>query len=77
LDDLARIWLDADSAHRRLITAATDQIDSLLASDPEHQGESRSGNRRILFVPSLVVVFSVDTQHSLVRVLHVWSYGDG
>ena len=75
LEELASIWLEANSAERRGITAATDEIDSVLSSDPEREGESRTGNSRILFVPSLVVVFSVDTQTHLVRVLPVWRYG--
>lgn len=75
LNDLARVWLNADSATRRAITAATDQIDSNLSREPENAGESRAGNRRVVFVPPLVVVFSVDTKQHRVRVLHVWQFG--
>ena len=75
LNELAAIWTDAELTERRSITAATDRIDLLLSSHPENEGESRTGARRITFVPPLVVVFSLKSQQRVVRILHVWRYG--
>jgi plasmid stabilization system protein ParE len=69
-DMLAQLWLDHD-AERAEITQAAAMLDQLLLSDPQAQGESRDDGRRILFVPPLVIVFRVDSDHSVVRVLNV------
>lgn len=74
LDELTALWMAADSEGRREITAAAHRIDQLLQGDPEDQGESRPGGRRILFVPPLGLLFRVDAALSVVRVLHVWHY---
>lgn len=72
LEDLAAIWLDSSSVERSAITAASHQIDERLRSNPEDEGESRSGNRRILLVPPLGITFVVSANKHLVRVLDVW-----
>jgi hypothetical protein len=74
LDELAALWMAADSEGRRAITAATHRIDQLLQGDPENQGESRPGGRRILFVPPLGLLYRVDPAQSVVHVLQVWRY---
>jgi hypothetical protein len=74
LNDLTTLWLESDPALRSAITAATDAIDHLLQHNPEQQGESRSEERRILFVPPLGVFFRVDAEDMTVRVLHVWVF---
>ena len=73
LDELAMLWLEADSALRQTITAAQSQIDHLLERSPAEVGESRPGNRRVAFVPPLGVVFSVREAELLVKVLRVWT----
>lgn len=55
LNDVARLWTNADSASRSQITTATDEIDARLRRDPLHEGESRSENRRILIAPPLAI----------------------
>lgn len=72
LDELAAVWLRADTGVRRSITLAARQIDVNLARDPQAQGESREDQARILFAHPLVVTFDVDLGQSTVRVLHVW-----
>jgi len=74
LDELAALWMQADSAGRRSITAATESIDQLLQTDPAEKGESRSQGRRILLQPPLGVTFEVRQNVSAVRVLHVWAF---
>jgi hypothetical protein len=69
LDALTQLWLD-EPTQRSAITQATATIDLLLQSDPDQRGESRDDDRRILFVPPLIVIFSVDTDHRVVRVLN-------
>jgi len=46
-DDLADIWLNA--VDRQSITNAADAVEAELRRAPESAGESRFGNRRILF----------------------------
>lgn len=49
LENLADIWVHADSNTRKSITAATHSLDNNLQTDPLLQGESRSGNDRVVF----------------------------
>lgn len=74
LDELAELWIQADSATRKIITAATNQLDQELAQDPQNVGESRSGFERICFLFPLGIRFEVDNQQAKVQVLQVWSY---
>jgi hypothetical protein len=50
VQELANIWMSADSEERARITAATETIDHTICKNPERQGESRPGGRRI-FLP--------------------------
>lgn len=70
--ELAEIWLRADSAQRRAITAVTHAIDQRLAIDPENEGESRSAGRRVLFERPLGIMFRVQRSRAVVRVTRVW-----
>jgi hypothetical protein len=66
---LAAAYLAALAAGRgAAVTAASAQIDILLANDPTGQGESREGSKRILFVPPLVVDFVVQPERQRVIV---------
>ncbi len=71
LDELAVMWADADGAQRQAIAAASHAIDEQLRRAPENEGESRSGGRRITFVPPLAVTFAVESDRRTVTVLHV------
>jgi hypothetical protein len=53
-NQLAAIWNNATD--QNAVTVASHRIDQTLASDPEHQGEERPKNRRVMFEPPLVVV---------------------
>lgn len=68
-DELADLWTNATD--RGAITAAADEIDRLLSRDPLGQGESRSGNRRILFEPPLSALYRVDPKRRVVSVITV------
>lgn len=70
LDAVAQLWLD-NSDQRAEITQATATVDRILLMNPHEQGESRADDRRILFVPPLVVIFRAQADHNLVRVLNV------
>ena len=48
-------------------------IDLLLRHDPGMQGESREGDRRILIVLPLCVVFRVLEEDRRAEVVHVWN----
>jgi hypothetical protein len=74
LNNLTSVWVQADAAERRTITAATRQIDFLLSRNPETQGESRTATERVMFVPPLGVTYDFDPRRGFVRVLHMWSF---
>jgi hypothetical protein len=74
LDGLANVWLEADSAERRAITAATLEFDSRLQLEPQSEGESRPHHRRIMFVAPLGIIFEINESEHLVRVLRVWRF---
>lgn len=64
-DQLAALWVEADSPLRQAITDAAYWIDEELQEDPESQGEARHGSERICFVIPLAVWFKVDKQNSV------------
>ncbi len=70
-NDLARMWVAADPEDRQEITLAANTIDKQLMVNPQSLGESRSQDRRILFMPPLVVIFEVLEQDRTVWVLTV------
>ncbi|MEX2142141.1 MAG: hypothetical protein WD894_22935 [Pirellulales bacterium] len=72
LDGLARIWLQASSAERQEITAASRLLDNALQDHPEKQGESRDINERVVFAHPLGVRIAIDYERSTVRVLKAW-----
>jgi hypothetical protein len=72
LNDLAALWVRADSVLRQAINAATNAIDQSLQDDPENLGESRSGETCVFFAHPLGVSFQVDSSQRVVSVLHVW-----
>jgi len=74
---LAEIWMTAPD--RKAVTTAADAVDGLLRDNPLQQGESRSGDIRVLIVSPLAVVYEVRNEDRLVEVLairHVPVRGD-
>ncbi|HEX7449404.1 MAG TPA: hypothetical protein VF306_17745 [Pirellulales bacterium] len=74
IDELASIWSSANSTDRRAITAAAREIDELLKADAPAQGESREGDRRIMFVAPLAATFRIDPCSFKVEVLRLTRY---
>jgi hypothetical protein len=73
-DELAALWIQAESERRQEITAAAHRIDQELETNPDGVGESRLGNERVAFFFPLGIRFDVDQEQSTVRVLQVWNY---
>lgn len=73
IEELTRIWTEADSSDRQAVTDAVSTLDQELQQNAATVGESRSEDRRICFVPPLAAVFSVDEPNNLASVLHVWT----
>jgi hypothetical protein len=73
LAELAEAW--NTSPDRAGVTAASNRIDRLLATDPLTAGESRDGEDRIVFDAPLAVIFRVDRAARMVFVLTVGLYG--
>lgn len=69
LNQLAEIWLKSDQ--RENISTAASELERLLRHDPETQGESRQGNDRVIVVGPLVVLFEVQGDDRMIRILSV------
>ena len=67
--ELMAIWLGAPD--RQAVTDAANEIDRLLANDPQLKGQPFYGDR-ILVASPLAVTFSVSPDDRRVRVLQVW-----
>lgn len=72
--ELADLWLRADSAERRQIALAAHAIDKRLGTNAEREGESRQGDRRVLFEAPLGILFCIEENGAAVRVLRVWQF---
>ncbi len=67
--ELADVWLNA--VDRNDVTAAAHRVEVLLQREPITAGESRQGNRRLLFEGPLGVLYKVDAAAGRVIVLTV------
>ncbi len=72
LDELATLWMGANSATRQQITSAANAVDQALQANPMETGESRDGEERVFFIQPLGIQFEIDEARSLIRVLHIW-----
>jgi hypothetical protein len=68
--ELAELWLRVRD--RETLTRAGDRIDVVLQTSPSLRGEPHSSQRRILIEPPLGVIFRIEEDDRLVRVLAVW-----
>ena len=75
LDELADIYVNADTAERDRIAGGVEAFNSGLAGDPLALGESREYDIRIAFPPLLCVHFRVNVSDRRVRVTRVTRYG--
>jgi hypothetical protein len=71
LDEIARLWTQANSVLRQAITAASHAVDQRLRVDPHNEGESRSNGRRITFIAPLAIIFRIEADGHTVSVLQV------
>ena len=67
---LAELWLAASD--KAELSAASDEIDRRLATNPLGMGELRTAKIRYLFVPPLAVYYEVQLLDRLVVVRNVW-----
>jgi len=74
LDELTTLWMQSSAAARQAITEATHTADLRLEHDPFNEGESRSGNQRITFIPPLAISFRIEEDAQRVTVFHVRLY---
>jgi hypothetical protein len=71
LDEVTVLWLAADTVGRKAITQACDTVDQQLSANPFANSESRYNNRRITFVPPLVVIYRIESDDRTVTVIDV------
>jgi hypothetical protein len=69
---LADKWMVTDD--RAALSRAAFGIDALLAKEADQAGASRDGGRRILHVPPLGIIYTVNVADRTVLVLNVWQY---
>jgi hypothetical protein len=74
VDELASIWIGANTNLRQKITVAANILDQELQADPFRQSESRHDEDRVLFAYPLAVQFEIELQKRIVWVLHVWRF---
>jgi plasmid stabilization system protein ParE len=71
IDDLTRIWTQADPATRTTVTAATTRIDHRLARDPIGESESRVDPWRVIIELPLTAYFRYEPAMNTVIILTV------
>jgi hypothetical protein len=67
---LRRAWIAANQPDAGI--RAFDEIEQILSEDAHLQGESRHGDRRILIVPPIGVIFRARQETSEVLILDAW-----
>jgi hypothetical protein len=75
LDQLAEVYIALDPDQRERLAANVEALNARLRADPSTVGESRSGTRRIAFIPLLAVLFHVSEVNHTVGVARVRRYG--
>jgi mRNA-degrading endonuclease RelE of RelBE toxin-antitoxin system len=70
---LTKLWLTARD--RNAVSEAASSVDDLLRDFPIEVGESREFGRRILFEQPLGILYSIESEDRIVRVLRVWRAG--
>lgn len=74
LNDLARIWMQADSVLRQEITRAANALDRELSTNPYLSSESRADDERIIFIYPIGAIISIELGTRTVRILNVWRF---
>jgi hypothetical protein len=74
---LKETWEIADDELREDILRASRELDQQLHINPQEKGEAREGSVRIVFQEPLAVLFEVDEEKKLVRILRAWAYQVG
>jgi hypothetical protein len=72
LNELADLWLQADSTLRPLITAASHEVDLRLQADPFADSHPLQHGHLVRFVLPLGITYRVEADGVTVSVLHVW-----
>ncbi len=70
--ELAALWLAARDRQR--LSEVMARVEERLGRSPETLGESREGDSRVLHDDPLGVLFEIDPQRRVVRILSVWRY---
>jgi len=71
---LCEAWEQGDEALRQAICQASHSVDLRLRQAPEDQGESREDEARILFEAPVGVLFRIDKENMIVRILRSWAF---
>ena len=74
---LRQAWEQGDDAFRQAICKASHFVDMRLRLAPGDEGESRAEEERILFQAPVGVLYQVDTDNKIVKILRSWAYRAG
>ncbi len=72
--DILGFWFMRDAAFQAQVSAAVNELERRLASDPPNEGESRDGDARVTFERPLDISFTVDVSARVVTVDNVWLF---
>jgi hypothetical protein len=75
LDDMATLWINADSRTRADITRAAHGLEKQLAKDPFAICESRDPGEWVCFCDPLGLLVEIDSSLKIVWILSVWRFG--
>ncbi len=70
--DIVDYWIE--SLHQREMTRAIDDLVRQMRNDPLEIGESRGGNRRVVFQWPVGMEFEVDEENQQVEVYNFWNF---
>ena len=74
LDDMANLWINADSEMRADINRVADHLDQELQRDPFKISESRDPGEWVCFSAPLGLLVEIETGQKIVWVLAVWRF---
>jgi len=74
LDDIATLWINADSSVRAEVNRAANYLDQVLRRDPFKVSESRDPGEWVCFSEPLGMLVEIDDSQKIVWILAVWRF---
>jgi hypothetical protein len=71
LEDLASLWIQADTRQRQAISTASHAVEMRVRNDPWSQSESRDKGCRITFHAPLAVTYRIEADGNTASILQI------